>query len=337
MKRKIKVSASAPKAKRPALSRSENEKSWCKEKSILGKNDQANNRSKREQISKIQKIEVKLISEAESEKRVLEERVLRLQAEIELCRAVIKVEHMRREKAENDVAKGLAKIEIFQRALNRRRDRFPWLWRRTLSDDVLMKVLEFFDDDQLFECRVLNSICYFAYFNQKIIAKAGIDSFNSLRAVSLSKIGRIYPNVEGLFLLSENMTANMAQAITRKAFPRLEYLAISLFHIHNVKHSGIKFLLLDDANTDLNPITQKRVPQLRALDMRSLVGQIKTLPPNNTLEKLRLSGSYPSLEDFASISRLKFPKLNSITIGCNRSNVIDQETRKASYSLSELN
>ena len=96
---------------------------------------------------------------AEAERRVLEERVLRLRTEKELCEERVlrlqaekelaenKIDVMEREKLENDLAKTIAKIKVLQSAFNRRRRRLPWLWRKQLCDDLWMKVLDCLDDD----------------------------------------------------------------------------------------------------------------------------------------------------------------------------------------------
>jgi len=105
--------------------------------------------------------------------------------------------------------------------------KFPWLNRTSfcnIPDDLIRKLTEYLNDDELFAARFLNRIFYGSFYGQRVSYEYSGKWFNFERALKLAKIGRIFGNLEYFELKFWN--EDCVQYLDGLHFPSLKYLDI---------------------------------------------------------------------------------------------------------------
>jgi len=110
----------------------------------------------------------------------------------------------------------------------RKKHKFSWLnppkfWN--IPEDLLLKLTNYLDDEELFEARLVSRIFYGAYYEQRVTVETSI--FNFARALKLAKMGRVFKNLEFFWLQRGEIDSLTVANLNPLHFPSLIFLDVS--------------------------------------------------------------------------------------------------------------
>jgi len=252
-----------------------------------------------------------LKAEAENQRKMHE--IQRKMHAIELLLAKANVEENKNSEPE------IADMKRSVAAKGQKKQRFPWLnppnfWN--IPDDLLRKLTEYLQDDELFEARLVNTIFYGGFYEQQVISEESRD-FNFRRALKLAQMGRVFKNLEYFSLKrGENDSLTVAN-LNPLHFPGLNFLDVSWGDYENgdnysesediPSNPNIRKVRITDSGAHW--LTDDRFPNIEELiwakdeDCEFVPGR---------LPKLRLLEFHCLMVDFQEISKDNFPSLERV-------------------------
>jgi len=261
-------------------------------------------------------------AEAENQRKMHE--IQRKMHAIELLLAKTNVEENK--KCEPEIADKKKPVV----ASGQKKQRFPWLnppnfWN--IPDDLLRKLTEYLQDDELFEARLVNTIFYGGFYEQHVVSEESRD-FNFRRALKLAQMGRVFKNLEYFNLKrGENDSLTVAN-LNPLHFPGLNFLDVSWGDYENgdnysesediPSNPNIRKVRITDSGAHW--LTGERFPNIEELiwakdeDCEFVPGR---------LPKLRLLRFHCLMVDFHEISKENFPSLERVVF--YRETVMDMD------------
>jgi hypothetical protein len=135
-----------------------------------------------------------------------------------------------------------------------------------LPRDIFKQVIQYLNDDEIYEIRSVSKLFYCSYFNQLVdLPQSLLSKFNVERAVRLAMMGRIFYNVEYL-----NVDIEIDVTIEQRYFPKLKHLRIyesdvneisctliNSFHSIRILHSKLWYYMPRWVSCDVLPNLEK--------------------------------------------------------------------------------
>jgi len=200
-----------------------------------------------------------------------------------------------------------------------KKQRFPWLnppnfWN--IPEDLLRKLTEYLNDDELFKARIVNRIFYGSFYEQRVVTPAS-RKFNYRRALKLAQMGRVFKNLEYFRLnRGENDSLTVAN-LNPLHFPALSYLDVSWGDYENgdnysdsediPSNPNIRKVRITDSGAHW--LTDERFPNIEELiwakdeDLEFVPGR---------LPKLRVIEFQCLVVDLDEIAKENFPSLEKV-------------------------
>jgi len=207
--------------------------------------------------------------------------------------------------------------------------RTPIIWN--IPHDLLRKLSEYLNEDELFEARGVHRIFYRAYYELRL----GVEThtaFNFRRALKLAQMGRVFKNVEYFYwVIHGEHCFKIPECLNPIHFPALHFLEIdggnNSVNPENSNmrsedenkqsqsedrpsHPNIRTVQIVDCRAEL--LTDERFPNLTEL---ICVGEVDL--QGCRLSRLQLIKFYHFPKDFEAISRGTFPSLEKIVFDRN--------------------
>jgi len=212
--------------------------------------------------------------------------------------------------------------KLVKKARLRKKHKFPWLnppnfWN--IPEDLLLKITNYLDDEELFEARLVRRIFYGAYYEQRVTVETS--TFNFARAVKLAKMGRVFKNLEYFCLHRGEIDSLTVANLNAFHFPSLKFLDVSWGDYEN----GDNYSESDDipGNPNIRKVritdsgahwlNEERFPNLEELiwandeDLEFMPGR---------LPKLRSIEFQCLVVDWDEITKDNFPALEKVVFHC---------------------
>jgi len=224
-------------------------------------------------------------------------------------------------------------------------NRPPIIWN--IPYDLLQKLSEYLNEDELFEVRGVHRIFYRAFYELRL----GVETqtaFNFRRALKLAQMGRVFKNVEFFYWeMNVGHEYKIPECLNPLHFPALYFLEINggnSLNPLNINryaededrpcHPNIRTVQIVDCRAEL--LTDEQFPNLKEL---ICIGEVYFL--GCRLSKLQLIKFHDFPRDFEYISREAFPCLEKIvfdrTVGImsvtDSANFIKERLREAGVSV----
>jgi len=273
----------------------------------------------RNELHKVEKDALKLVTELRTENRLLKKEITRLEKENNALRS----------RRENHG--GLEKSEI-----ERRIKTFPWLPIHTSDDknqiqstqsskgniewkefptDLAFSILKLLPDEDLFVLRGLSTQFYEAFYSQE-------DYVDCERCIWLAKRGRKFANLKFIHAF-DDFTWKEFRVLGPSNFPRLEVLWLENSSPRLMKsHPNLRELQFTAHEyNDLQWVSDKKFPALEVLifsteeDLFEDHGnRVEHLPGHKNLTHFGFDFCEPSLEEIRELTKDKFPRLRIVGI-----------------------
>jgi len=273
----------------------------------------------RNELHKVEKDALKLVTELRTENRLLKKEIARLEKENNSLRS-------RRESH-----RGLEKSEI-----ERRLKTFPWLpiyasddktqiqstqsregnieWKE-FPTDLAFSILKLLPDEDLFVLRGLCTQFYEAFYSQE-------DYVDCERCIWLAKRGRKFVNLKFIHAF-DDFTWKEFRVLGPSNFPKLEVLWLENSSPRLMKsHPHLRELQFTAHEyDDLQWVSDKKFPALEVLifsteeDLFDDHGnRVEHLPGHKNLTHFGFDFCEPSLEEIRELTKEKFPRLQIVGI-----------------------
>jgi len=195
--------------------------------------------------------------------------------------------------------------------------RHPIIWN--IPHDLLRKLTEYLNQDELFEARGVNRIFYRAFYEFRL----GVETqtvFNFRRALKLAQMGRVFKNVEFFYWVMFGEHVNkIPECLNPIHFPALHFLEIhgtntvnsvninkGLEEVDKASHPNIRTVQIINCRAEL--LTDERFPNLKTLIC------IEKVPFQgcrlSKLQLIKIHDFFP--DELENISRETFPSLEKI-------------------------
>jgi len=198
--------------------------------------------------------------------------------------------------------------------------KLPWLREKKyldwLSEYEFLSIIEYLNDDDLFQVRSLNQRFYGTYYGQKV--EDIHCSFNFHRAFKLASLERAFPFVKCLRLHPKELRGGRISFVNTETFPKLDtFWAVSgqspRWHrfedFRKLSHASLKWIKLevDGRSAQGNKILDG-LPRLRRVEITCQSQAVLALPASHlTLEELSVVNC--TLDISRDITRERFPEL----------------------------
>jgi len=271
------------------------------------------------ELHKMEKDALKLVTELRTENRLLKKEITRLEKE----------NHTHRSRRENHG--GLEKSEI-----ERRLRTFPWLPLFTSEDktetqstqsskgiiewkefptDLAFSILKLLPDEDLFVLRGLSTQFYEAFYSQE-------DHVDCERCIWLAKRGRKFANLKFIHAF-DDFTWKEFRVLGPSNFPKLEILWLENSSPRLMKsHPNLRELQFTAHEyDDLQWVSEKKFPALEVLIFSTEEdlfedhpNRVEHLPGHKNLTRFGFDFCEPSLEEIRELTKAKFPRLRTVAI-----------------------
>lgn len=210
----------------------------------------------------------------------------------------------------------------------------PIFWN--IPEDLIRKLAEYLEDDELFEARIVNKIFYGVFYEQRVILEASRD-FNFRRALKLAQMGRIFKNVEYFELWIGGTDSLTVANLNPQHFPALNFLDVFWGDSPNIgtvldtedipSNQNIRTVRVADWDADW--LTDERFPNIEELLCEE---EVEFFPTR--LSNLRMLECHDSATYFNELSTDNFPSLRKVVF--NRENIDGFDHENANAAMARL-